>query len=69
MRTIASMKMINYEWDAPIPITNPLIANRNNLHYNFHTYNAGGVAWVYYNLSCLTTTKVWVWVSGSIYLN
>lgn len=35
----------------PIPITNPLIANHNNLYYNFHIYNAGGVAYVYYNLS------------------
>ena len=59
MRTIASMKMINYEWDAPIPITNPLIVNRNYLYYNFHTYSAGVVAWVYYNLSwIITTTKV-----------
>ena len=54
------MKMINrsgwaprkYEWDVvPIPITNPLIANHNNLFYKFHTYNAGGVTWFYYNLS------------------
>jgi hypothetical protein len=64
MRIIASMKMINcngwaprsskpvpYEWSAPIPITNPLIANHNNLYNNFHTYKAGGVAYVYYNLS------------------
>ena len=50
------MKMINpsgwaprnsqYEW----PITNPLIAYRNSLYYNFHTYNARGVARFYYNL-------------------
>jgi hypothetical protein len=37
--------------DIPVPITNPLIANRNNLYYNFHTYNIGGVACVYRNLS------------------
>jgi hypothetical protein len=30
-------------WAAPIPITNPLIANRNNLYYNFRNYSAGGV--------------------------
>ena len=39
-----------YEW----PITDQLIANRNNLYYNFHTYNAGGVAWAYYRLSWFT---------------
>ncbi|AGR48704.1 hypothetical protein AVV41_gp139 [Microcystis phage MaMV-DC] len=63
MRTITSMKMINCngwaprtikwaldKWNAPIPITNPLIANRNGLYYNFHTYNARGVARFYYNL-------------------
>jgi hypothetical protein len=60
MRTITSMKMINcngcflrnklvpYEWGAaPIPITDPLIANHNNLYYNFYV---GGVAWFYYRL-------------------
>ncbi len=49
MRTITSMKMINcngwafrnklvpYEWSAaPIPITDPLIANHNSLYYNFY---------------------------------
>ena len=59
MRTITSMKMINcngwalrnklvpYEWGAaPIPITDPLIANHNSLYYNFYV---GGVAWVYYS--------------------
>ncbi|UWV19801.1 hypothetical protein MaMV-DH010172 [Cyanophage MaMV-DH01] len=40
-----------YKWSTPIPITNPLIANRNGLYYNFHTYNARGVARFYYNLS------------------
>ena len=40
-----------YEWNVvPIPITNPLIAYRNGLYYNFHTYNARGVARFYYNL-------------------
>ena len=69
MRTITSMKMIdcngwaprsnNASWtlrnklSIPIPITNPLIANHNNLYYNFHICNAGGVAYVYYNLSLL----------------
>ena len=52
------MKIINsngwaprtIKWVVPIPITNPLIAYRNGLYYNFHTYNAGGVARFYYNL-------------------
>ena len=42
---------VPYDWAAPIPITNPLIANRKNLYYNFYIYSAGGVACVYYNLS------------------
>ena len=66
MRTITSMKIINsngwaprnklvpYEWGAaPIPITNPLIANHNSLYDNFYVR---GVAWVYYNLSEPTIT-------------
>ena len=60
------MKMINCNDWAPLnrraphawtlPITNPLIANRNNLYYSFYDYNAGGVAWVYYNLFGPTIT-------------
>jgi hypothetical protein len=48
---------VPYEWSAPIPITNPLIANGDSLYYtNFHTYSAGGVACVYRNLSEPTIT-------------
>jgi hypothetical protein len=64
MRIITFMKMINcngwaprnkvpYEWGAPIPITNPLIANHISLYDNFYVR---GVAWVYYNLSEPTIT-------------
>lgn len=45
-----SSKLVPYKWSAPIPITNPLIAYRDDLYYNFHTYNARGVARFYYNL-------------------
>ena len=52
------MKMINcngwaprnkvpYEWGAPIPITNLLIANHISLYDNFYVR---GVAWFYYRL-------------------
>ena len=41
---------ITNKWVVPIPITNPLIAYRDDLYYNFHTYNARGVARFYYNL-------------------
>jgi hypothetical protein len=41
-------KQFPYKWGAaPIPITDPLIANHNNLYYNFYV---GGVAWFYYRL-------------------
>ncbi len=37
-------KQFPYKWGAaPIPITDPLIANHNNLYYNFRNYSAGGV--------------------------
>ena len=45
-----SSKPVSYKWNAPVPITNPLIAYRDDLYYNFHTYNARGVARFYYNL-------------------
>jgi hypothetical protein len=66
---VISMKIINcngwaprnnpvlYEWSAPIPITNPLIANGDSLYPSFYDYNAGGVAWVYYNLFGPTITN------------
>jgi hypothetical protein len=67
MRIITFMKMINcngwaprnkvpYECIAPIPITNPLIANHISLYDSFYDYNAGGVAWVYHNLFGPTIT-------------
>nr|QNL31546.1 MAG: hypothetical protein [Bacteriophage sp.] len=31
----------DYLWDAPIPITNPPIANGDTLYYRFYVYNAG----------------------------
>jgi len=67
MRTITLMKIINcngwaprnpvpYDWAAPIPITNPLIANGDSLYRSFYDYNAGGVARIYYNLFGPTIT-------------
>jgi hypothetical protein len=32
----APRNKVPYEWSAPIPITNPLIANRNNLYYSLY---------------------------------
>jgi hypothetical protein len=31
----------DYLWDAPIPITNPPIANGDTLYHSFHVYYAG----------------------------
>jgi hypothetical protein len=45
-----------YEWNAPIPIINPLIANGDSLYRSFYDYNAGGVARIYYNLFGPTIT-------------
>ncbi|BAF36240.1 hypothetical protein [Microcystis phage LMM01] len=35
------------EWNAPVPITVPLIADNNKLFYNFYLYNGEGPAWFY----------------------
>ena len=49
-------KPVPYEEAAPIPITNPLIANGDSLYRSFYDYNAGGVARIYYNLFGPTIT-------------
>jgi hypothetical protein len=41
----------DYLWDAPIPITNPPIANGDTLYYSFYVYYAGGPAMFYYRLA------------------
>ena len=41
----------DYLWDAPIPITNPPIANGDTLYYSFYVYNAGGPAKFYDRLT------------------
>jgi hypothetical protein len=44
------IKWVSYAWNAPVPITNPLIAD-NKLFYNFYFYGSrGGPAWFYYGL-------------------
>jgi len=40
-----------YEWSAPIPIINPLIANSDSLYYNFIFTIFGGPARFYHRLA------------------
>jgi hypothetical protein len=41
-----------YEWDAPIPITNPpILANGDTVYYSFYGYNVGGPSKFYDRLA------------------
>ncbi len=44
------IEWVSYAWNAPVPITNPLIAD-NKLFYNFYLDDSrGGTVWFYHRL-------------------
>ena len=45
-----NIKWAPYEWNAPVPIIVPPVADNNKLFYNFYLYHGGGPAWFYYRL-------------------
>ena len=51
MKTINPDCWAPYEWNVPVPITAPPVANINNLYYSFYIYNSTGLAIFYYRLS------------------
>ena len=59
------MKTINpncwapcYEWNAPVPITAPPVANIDNLYYSLYHYYSIGLAIFYYRLSGIVLYNV-----------
>ena len=59
MKTINPNCWVPYhEWNVPVLITAPPVANINNLYYSFYLYNSRGLAVFYYKLSGIALYNV-----------